>query len=415
MLHYRVHRSTAKYIFARIDMHLYPRADAVFKIAPGDNGIIPDATIKILGLATDDIGPRLSITSITLCVISLAVVTTRLYGRACILRMVGREDYCIVVAMAAAVGLSVMMALCVDAGVGRHIWTVGYKGIEAFLKYVYLSHLLYLTSLAFARASLLLQLLRLTPSVQWRMVFWTIFGITATFSVTAFFLHAFVCGRDPSQFWDVEMYFSKNQCMDYFQLQTAVGTVNIFTDFVVWLAPLRIVWQVKLPWNQKASLTVVFLLGATVWIAAIVRLVYAHQLGVKVSEGGIMDVSYDVLNGVLWSVIEVNVALICSSLPTIRPVIKQIIPGILGTNDTGSHSAMPQHTPISTAYVSRNNNSVIKTAPIKLADIERYPSTEGFASTQQFDDDAEGSHGRGRLNSVLFKRVEATDTVGPAG
>lgn len=27
-----------------------------------------------------------------------------------------------------------MMALCVDAGVGRHIWTVGYKGIEAFLK-----------------------------------------------------------------------------------------------------------------------------------------------------------------------------------------------------------------------------------------------------------------------------------------
>lgn len=85
--------------FARIDMHLYPRADAVFKIAPGDNGIIPDATIKILGLATDDIGPRLSITSITLCVISLAVVTTRLYGRACILRMVGREDYCIVVAM----------------------------------------------------------------------------------------------------------------------------------------------------------------------------------------------------------------------------------------------------------------------------------------------------------------------------
>jgi hypothetical protein len=42
--------------------------------------------------------------------------------------------------------------------------------------------------------------------------------------------------------------------MNYFPLQTAYGVFNILTNFLVWLAPLKTIWQVRLPREQKYSI-----------------------------------------------------------------------------------------------------------------------------------------------------------------
>lgn len=123
---------------------------------------------------------------------------------------------------------------------------------------------MYILSLGFTRASLLLQLVRLAPTHRMRVIFWTLLGASGTFTIAAFFSHVFICKMDPSRFWlspDPKGDAALGICIDYVLLQESVGGINIIMDFITWLSPLKIIWQVRLPRGQKISLILVFLAG----------------------------------------------------------------------------------------------------------------------------------------------------------
>lgn len=158
---------------------------------------------------------------------------------------------------------------------------------------------MYITSLAMSRFSLLLQLIRLAPSPRSRIFIWVLFGVSGTFGVLAFFLQAFQCSTHPSSFWKSfekleTSHDNEKTCVDFISIQVYTAAVNIVIDFLVWIAPLKLIWQVRLPNAQKIGLFVAFGLGAMwgipslrlldlandhhrVWISAISRTVEAEK------------------------------------------------------------------------------------------------------------------------------------------
>ena len=86
--------------------------------------------------------------------------------------------------------------------------------------------ILYVTSLGFSRASLLLQLIRLAPTPQMRRVFWGLFAFSVSFALSSFLTHVFICLGHPSLFWlskEPSKDVKEGRCLNYPKLQIVVG------------------------------------------------------------------------------------------------------------------------------------------------------------------------------------------------
>ena len=73
-------------------------------------------------------------------------------------------------------------------------------------------------------------------------------------------------------------YYKLEICSGFFAIQFAIAALNIATDFVCWLAPLKFIWGMSLPRRQKAGLFASFGVGGSVCIACIMRLVLLVEM-----------------------------------------------------------------------------------------------------------------------------------------
>lgn len=153
-----------------------------------------------------------------------------------------------------------ILKVCTSLPLLRH----SSRALTTSLQYGYPLHILYILSLGFSRSSLLLQLIRLAPTPRLRKAFWFLFGFSTCFTLAAFLSHALICKTKPYLFWeskDPTADVRTGRCISYGTLQLVMGVINIFTDFVVWLSPLQIIYSVRLPRSQKVGLFIVFAFG----------------------------------------------------------------------------------------------------------------------------------------------------------
>lgn len=244
----------------------------------------------------------------------------------------GADDCSILAATAAAIGLTVVACMGVHYGIGKHSWDIPPLNLVEIVKLAYISQLIYTVSLGFTKASLSLLLVRISTTNRTIKLTWTIFGITTAATVSTLIASIFQC--TPIHYrWERMNPMSnlKGTCLQFDLLQYSTQGINIVTDLVLWLLPLRLITQVKLPRRQKWGLYIVFLLGFLVPIASVSKLIVITKIVVS-PDPAVSDLSYT--GGVqisAWSVVEVNIAIICCSMPTIRPLLKKLIPGLLGT------------------------------------------------------------------------------------
>ena len=57
-----------------------------------------------------------------------------MYGRIYLLKVVGPDDYCVVIAVLMALWLTISLCLSVRAGGGRHVWDVPPGNLSQFQK-----------------------------------------------------------------------------------------------------------------------------------------------------------------------------------------------------------------------------------------------------------------------------------------
>ncbi|KAB8274905.1 hypothetical protein BDV30DRAFT_248169 [Aspergillus minisclerotigenes] len=123
----------------------------------------------------------------------------------------------------------------------------------------------------------------------------------------------------------VQFYYDKTlqggHCMHgqtkFFQ---AMGSIALVEDVIILLMPVPIVWRLKITLRQKIAVTIVFSLGGLVCIFSLMRLIEFRNFVVT-------DLASSSAKESIWTVLELDVAIICGCLPLLKPLLA----GFLGT------------------------------------------------------------------------------------
>ncbi|KAG0136580.1 hypothetical protein HOY82DRAFT_667349 [Tuber indicum] len=281
--------------------------------------------------------------SITLITLTWVAITMRVYSRAYLLGSMGADDWTMVFAAAG-----------------------------------YVAQIFYFACLGFCKASVILFVIRLTTSKTTTRVAWSLLTFTTCFSLAAVLVSIFSC-VPPEYFWKMVTPEGKNMkgvCLDQRALQYTLPAVNIFTDFFVWLLPLKMIWNVQLPPRQKKGLVGIFALGGLGVLAGIFRL---FSINVFVNS---KDPSFDGVDISVWSIVEATISIVCGSAPAIKPFFSKFLPSVLGVTANKSYTH-----PTSESYGRSGNSKPTKPrshpASYALGSLNPVTHREESSSTEQ--------------------------------
>jgi len=162
------------------------------------------------------------------------------------------------------------------------------------------------------------------------------------------FLNAFQCNPVTAAYKpDVN-----GTCISIVTLFLCSAPVNIITDLAILVLPIPVLTGMRLPQRQKTILVVTFALGIFVTVVDVIRIYYLQQasddqidLVSKMEFGTGFDFAYYASPALMWSAVEVNVGIICACIPTLKPLIKRILPSMItdrsktGSDHTASYSS----------------------------------------------------------------------------
>ncbi|KAF3395786.1 hypothetical protein F1880_007141 [Penicillium rolfsii] len=271
--------------------------------------------------------------------ISLAflVVMLRLYTRLRITCSAGVDDVLIVIGFAFAIAMVAVTSLASENwGWNRHIWDVPETWLSTVQKLNIVFQIMFSWSSSITKISLLWFCRRLLGAGKgnFKWFNWAFIGamIFVGLSCLMFtFISIFQCSPIKA-YWDVSPDYPY-KCLNNGSIVFSASVINIFTDFLVTALPMPLIWSLKLPARQRLAVISIFGLGIIVNVAGSVRTVYVWKS---------MVVGYDT-TWLGWPVliaaaVEINLGLICSSAPALRPLIATFLPRLLNSTRNINYS-----------------------------------------------------------------------------
>ncbi|KAK8090416.1 hypothetical protein PG997_005377 [Apiospora hydei] len=273
---------------------------------------------------------------------------------------VGADDYTVLAALVCALASGgLMIAACVY-GYGRHLKDLSPEDRMQALKYFWLCQITYKSCINLTKASILLLYLRIFGNVKWFrwlcIVLTTIVAIYCVASVTA---TIFQCTPVPRAY-DKSL---GGTCIDNGKFWFANSGFSIATDLIILCIPLPMVYVLQLPRAQKFALIAVFTLGVFVVITSCLRVT---TINVQATTN---DQTYEIAS-TMWTVIEMNVAIVCACLPQIRPLIVMVFPRLM----PASHSRDRSERPPNSGSLAKSVSSPAKSVCSHWTDSERQDS-----------------------------------------
>ncbi|KAH8594252.1 hypothetical protein B0O99DRAFT_458955, partial [Bisporella sp. PMI_857] len=253
-----------------------------------------------------------------MAVFSSTVVALRLFTRLRILKACGLDDWIMVAAQVFTLGTAVAIGIESRYGLGRHVWTIPKEETIPYLKAFYASILLYNFALSLVKISILLQYRRIftAPAMQKTCVFGLV--VIICWAITQIFLNAMIC-IPVASFWDPTI---QGKCIPFLPIWFTYAIFNIITDFSIFILPFPAIKSLHLPQKQKIILFIIFALGLFTCAISLYRIQF-----LKVAAKS-TDPTWDNVNAATWSLLELSLAAVTASLPTLRALIVKIAPQI---------------------------------------------------------------------------------------
>ncbi|KAG6008243.1 hypothetical protein E4U54_008726 [Claviceps lovelessii] len=275
----------------------------------------------------------------------------------------------------------------IEHGLGRDAWTMSTEEMSVFAMYFYVLEILYLVDISLVKLTLLAFYLTIFPSVStglWtRRLLWACVAFNAMLAVGCILVTVFQC-RPVSHYW---MQFvdenATGSCLPSAPTAFVNGSLNVAQDLWMILIPLFEVRHLRLHWTKKTGVVFMFLLGTFVTVVSALRLAYLSSFEASI------NITWDYYDVALWSTIEINVGIICTSLPTMRLILVRLSPGVFGSQDSNTTTTA---TATATATLSRHS------LPFSDHDTRRQIRLSSVATTLRGKDEEEpGGHARLKL------------------
>ncbi|KAL3467197.1 hypothetical protein BJX64DRAFT_192222 [Aspergillus heterothallicus] len=280
--------------------------------------------------------PVVNIVGIIVAIISVAL---RLFNRVMV-GQVGLDDYTIVAALFVAVAISGVGFPLKTHGLGQNIWSIPFPDIDECMKLFFIEEVLYTISTALIKCSMLLLYLRLFPNRLLRIAVFTSLSITSAWAVGSFFAQLFSC--TPISYywkqWDME---HEGHCVDHNDLLLSHSIINIILDVLVIGLPMPVLVKLHMPLEKRVGMVLMFGVGLVVTVISILRLVET------VGFNSTTNPTKDFVPVGVWSLLEIDIGIMCSCMPGIRALCKRLYAILLnkptGYTRSGSSRSKPSH------------------------------------------------------------------------
>ncbi|KAL8802940.1 MAG: hypothetical protein Q9182_003490 [Xanthomendoza sp. 2 TL-2023] len=197
-------------------------------------------------------GPIVGVMTWFLLAATVCAVIARVLTKLAISRRFSSDDFLIFAALGLSIGQGATVTLQIANGLGRHADTLSASQLEKFYKFDYVSNLLFILNLCFAKISILQMLRTITPvKMHVRMVLGV--GIfVLIWSFASEFAAAFQCSIPGT--WQV----TGKTCIDRMGFWSSYAALNLVTEAALLALPLIIVWKIKTQRKKKAVIFLCF-------------------------------------------------------------------------------------------------------------------------------------------------------------
>ncbi|OLN96227.1 hypothetical protein CCHL11_04472 [Colletotrichum chlorophyti] len=241
---------------------------------------------------------------VVLAVFTFPIVALRLLSRWIIASRLELDDW-----MTLATALK-----AADLGFGLHYWNVNPENAQRILKMYYAVQMLYIIVLILAKVSIIALYARIFPDRKFQLLNKLVLVFLLGHGVIFLFIIMFEC-TPIAGVWDRNL---DRKCVNVNAVAMASAVLSIVEDVVILAMPIQQLSQLKLSRKKKLAVGFMLSLGSFACIASIVRLRWI----VRFAES--YDTTWDNVDVVTWSVTELSCALMCGSLPALRPLFKKI-------------------------------------------------------------------------------------------
>ncbi|CAG8978135.1 hypothetical protein HYALB_00013018 [Hymenoscyphus albidus] len=249
--------------------------------------------------------------------VSLAsvIVLLRFYTRVFISRYFGQDDWWMLLSWILALGNLAIWVLYLDLG----SWKRRQDIILDDLRPLFLILWLIQWSLSFVHGTMNISVLTFylrvfqDQSLRFRRLIHASIFFTTAASIIVIFIIIFQCVPTDA-YWNGAQIFGNPKCLNNDYLLFTQSGLILLCDVVLFILPMKYIWQLNIPKWQRIQVMVLVGLGGFTCIASICRVVALHKLANS------RDRTYDGLDYSLWTSIELFVALITTCLPPCRPL-----------------------------------------------------------------------------------------------
>lgn len=238
------------------------------------------------------------------------------------------DDYTMALTVLLAIPLTVFAPVLTHYGIGKDIWTLPFDDITNALKYFFLAELCYMVDLGLVKISMLCFFLRVFPVRRLQIAIYITMALCTGFSVAFFFATLFQCAP-ISYAWEQWNGEKKGRCNDFHLQGYLAAGINIFLDLVILLLPLKQIYDLDISKRKRFSVMLMFLVGVIVTIISSFRLKFAVPFRHTTNP------TYDYVTLGYWSVLEVDVGIICACMPSIYQLLKVVWPKLVSRTNRG--------------------------------------------------------------------------------
>ncbi|KAJ6114835.1 hypothetical protein N7486_000613 [Penicillium sp. IBT 16267x] len=277
---------------------------------------------------SENLGPHIIGADMALLALATIAVIVRFISRFLSKANFWWDDWVVALALIFAYGNGIMSVIAVKNGIGKHVWAPGVN-IATVTKLLWLYEFFYGSVVPAVKMSIVLLYYRIFPVTWFRRVLYGISFLVLGWGIAIIVTAGFQC-QPYDYFW--KQYTdptAEGSCIDVYAFFLSNGSLSVFTDFVILICPISMVWRLQMPMRRKLTVLGIFLLAGFACVAGVIRIYFLTQMYAN------DDLTWNQTNSFIWSSVEPCIGIICACLPTIRPLIRRMFPDWLGSGRQG--------------------------------------------------------------------------------
>ncbi|KAI5820388.1 hypothetical protein BZA77DRAFT_77804 [Pyronema omphalodes] len=250
-------------------------------------------------------------------VLSTVTVSLRIFVRTRMLCSAGIDDWLILATLFPAVTMTLCAVVGTHYGWGRHIWDIPVLWYSSSLKVSYVTQIVFILAATLIKLSICFSYRRISIDKRFHQILTCTTCTVLLYGVV--FTAAFVLRCWPiNAYWSTLSAVRSEQCFDENVVLLISSALNFIMDIWLVILPIPSLWRLQLPMKQRAILVILMGLGFFACLASIFRYYYLYYTLTQT-----YDVTWHGYCVWVWTTVEIDLFIITSSIPPLRPLVKR--------------------------------------------------------------------------------------------